>query len=466
MTIMPFAQRTLTYRDIGYQVLSENAELFHWGAELSDLRAHRVNDSLDAYSVRFFQEFKGVLVGASEVVVNIRKDGRVYSIYNNYHYIIPQELDPNEIKVDANQTRTIVERLLRVYENSEVRDPALIIYRYQRVDNHPPKPPGRPTGHRENFLGAVATQLTEDWPANNHPQEGQYFLAWDVTATTVGPRHAWRILLDAMTGHLIQVIDLLQYATGVGRVYDPNPIVTSGNTGLSSTTPIATLNGHTIAVVMDHLNPPDAAGNLRLDGSLVQMSDIELPTFAEPVGALGNFISPVNDRNFLAGMCYYHIDRFQNYIQTDLGLTNVANFSIQTDPQGLNGIDNPHYDPTSKHLAFGEGGVPDAADAYVILHEYGHAIQDNVNPEFGGGSYEGGTSEGFGDFLAAVYYDDKHAKPATTRGATFPWDANTNDDFWDGRRYDVAWLFDGPEFAGASGHGRARLWSATMFELY
>jgi hypothetical protein len=117
-------------------------------------------------------------------------------------------------------------------------------------------------------------------------------------------------------------------------------------------------------------------------------------------------------------------------------------------------------------LAFGEGGIADAADAYVILHEYGHAIQDNVNPGFGNGSYSGGTSEGFGDFLAAVYYDDKHANPAVTRGATFPWDANPTDAFWAGRRYDVTWLFDGPEFAGASGHGRAQLWSAAMFELY
>jgi hypothetical protein len=32
-----------------------------------------------------------------------------------------------------------------------------------------------------------------------------------------------------MTGDIIQVIDRLQYAEGTGRVFDPNPIVTSGN---------------------------------------------------------------------------------------------------------------------------------------------------------------------------------------------------------------------------------------------
>ena len=38
---------------------------------------------------------------------------------------------------------------------------------------------------------------------------------------------------------------------------------------------------------------------------------------------------------------------------------------------------------------------------------------------------------------------------------------------WPGRRYDVNWLFDGPEFAAANGtHTDGQLWCATMFELY
>jgi zinc metalloprotease ZmpB len=463
LSLEPMTKAPFRPRDLACQVLKENAELFHWEAKLSDLRDHRVNDGPDAHSVRFIQEFKGVPVDASEVVVNIHADGRVQSIYNNYHYNLPQELDPKKTKVNAGQAREIVERLLGVYESHEVLEPLLIVYRYQRVENHPPKPAGRPTDHRKNFLAAITTHMSENWPQGNRPEEGQYFLAWDITATTQQPHHAWRVLLDAMTGRLIQVIDLFQYASGAGRAYDPNPIVTSGNTGLSSATAVATLNGQTNAVVMDHLNAPDGSGNLHLDGTYVQMVEIESPTFAEPVSALGDFIFGVDNRNFLAGMTYFHVDRFQNYVQTRLGMTNVANYSISVDPQGFSGADNSHY--FSNQMTFGEGGIPDAADAHVILHEYGHAIQDNVNPGFN--NPVSGVGEGFGDFLAAVYYDDKHANQAATRGIMMSWDANPTDNFWAGRRYDMNWLFDGPDYTGSGdNHITGQLWCAAMFELY
>ena len=106
-----------------------------------------------------------------------------------------------------------------------------MIYQYHGIDNHPPKPPARRTDYRENFLSVVNDSMVKSWSSKRLPEEGQYFIAWDIILVTYQPHHSWRILIDAMTGGIIQVIDLFQYATGSGRVYDPNPIVTSGNTG-------------------------------------------------------------------------------------------------------------------------------------------------------------------------------------------------------------------------------------------
>lgn len=456
------AQAHFKPRDLAYEVLRDSADLFAWKPDLADLRDHAVLESAASRSVRFIQVFKDTPVDASEVVVNMYHDGRVYSIYNNYHYDIPQELEPNSVKVKSARAREIVVGLLNHYERHDVREPRLIVYQYHYVAPHPHKAGTQAAPQRDTFFERVGAASAA---AAELPKEGQYFLVWEVIATTRHPTQSWRILVDAISGRIVNVIDLLSYASGAGRVYDPNPIVTSGNTALSSTTPLATLNGLTTAVVMARLNPPDGGGNLHLDGSFVNMAEIESPTFSEPVSGLGDFIFNANDRNFLAAMVYFHIDRFQNYIQSDLGLGNVANFSIPTDPQGFSGADNSRYDPVGKNLAFGEGGIPDASDAMVVLHEYGHAIQDNVNPGYGSGNYASGTSEGFGDFLAAVYYDDKHVSSAT-RGIMMSWDANTTDHTWPGRRYDVTWLFDGPEFAGADGHTRGQLWCATNFELY
>jgi Fungalysin/Thermolysin Propeptide Motif len=455
------------------QVLQESADLFTWRPDLPDLRDRAVVSNENAHSVRLTQEFKEIPVDASEVVVNMSADGRVNSIYNNYHYDIPADLDPQKITVTARQAAQLAERLLQVYPQSEIREPELIVYQYHPAENHPPRAAAGPSNPRERFLAEVATSMSER-AAGDAPKAGQHYLAWDMIATTQQPKHSWRILVDAMTGRLINVIDLLQYGTGTSQVFDPNPTVTTGDLTFSSATSIAVLDDQRFPVTVDHLDPP-IGGNMHLDGTHVRMEEIEAPSFPEPVSLGGDFSFSYSDRNFLAAMVYFHIDRFQEYIQTDLGMTNVANFAIPVDPQGVNGDDNSRYDPVEMDLAFGEGGVPDASDAHVILHEYGHAIQDNPPlrlppfnlPRFN--NYPSGISEGFGDFLAAVYYDDKHVNPANTRGKMMCWDASpfgTPSASWPGRRYDVNWLFDGPEFAAANGHNRGQLWCATMFELY
>jgi zinc metalloprotease ZmpB len=467
-TAQSAAKAAFSPKDRAHQTLSDSAHLFAWSADLPDLRDHAVLTGRDEFSVRFTQEYKKVPVDSSEVVVNMYSDGRIHSIYNYYHYDIPKTLDPSKPEIHAEAARQMVERVAGQFPNHQISEPILIVYQYRHVENHP-KHLNTRTAHQA--FREVSEVLSID-QAVSDIKEGTYFLAWDIRLDVRNPDQYWRILIDAITGRMIQVIDLLQYATGTGQVFDPNPIVTSGNTALSSASPIATIDGQRVGVTIDRLNPPNG-GNLQLQGSYVTMEDFDSPNVAEPLSPGGNFSFSYADAKFLSTMAYFHIDRFQNYIQTVLGMNNVANFSIHVDAQAESGVDNSHYHPGAKNITYGGGiepppgsnPIPDAGDAMVILHEYGHAIQDNVNPGFD--NPPAGTGEGFGDFLAAIYYDDKHAVPANTRGIMMSWDANPTDASWPGRRYDVNWLFGDANYnMHNEAHYHGQFWCATMFELY
>ncbi|HSC49852.1 MAG TPA: hypothetical protein VLD16_06265, partial [Gaiellaceae bacterium] len=106
-------------------------------------------------------------------------------------------------------------------------------------------------------------------------------------------------------------------------------------------------------------------------------------------------------------MAYYWITEAQKYVQS-LGFgTRLP--AINDEPQNVRinqlGVDNSFETTHPKdELRFGKGGVDDAEDGEVILHEYGHALHAaqnfNFDPE-----ENGAISEGFGDYWAVTVSD-------------------------------------------------------------
>ncbi len=453
----PFAPR-----EVARQLLRQSAEVFRWPSTLPDLRDAALVERPHGWSVRLTQEFKGLLVDVSEIIVNVTADGRALSGYNQYHYDIPDTLDPAQARIGPAQAREQVARLATPYRHRDIGRPVLIVHRYEPVEKKPPKPSRRPAGARARFLRRVRDALARG--RGRRPRPGEHVLAWDVRLSTEQPRGRWRVLIDATTGRLIEVRDLVAYARGKGSVFDPNPIVSSGDLTLSSTAPAAALNAHRVRVELERLDPAPADGRLRLDGAWVHMEDFVKPKLVEPTSPTGHFVFSAKSRSFLDVMAYFHIDRFQQYVQTELGLPDMGSSSVRADPQGENGADGSTGGANG--LSFGEGGVDDASDAMIVLHEYGHFLQDAAKSGSANGNFSSGVSEGFCDFLAAVYYDDKHANPAATRGHMFSWDGNANDAFWAGRRYDSPLALSGPAFELLGGYQKGEVWCSTMFELY
>ena len=99
------------------------------------------------------------------------------------------------------------------------------------------------------------------------------------------------------------------------------------------------------------------------------------------------FVYTRDQDQFEQTMGYYWVTQAQRYIQS-LGFGSTLP-AVNKRQQLLRinqfGGDNSFYrEGTGKlTITFGKGGVDDAEDAEVIVHEYGHSVQDNQVPGFG-----------------------------------------------------------------------------------
>ncbi|MFC1745319.1 M36 family metallopeptidase [Candidatus Riflebacteria bacterium] len=199
---------------------------------------------------------------------------------------------------------------------------------------------------------------------------------------------------------------------GKGKVFNPNPVVSLRNYELKDQDDT---NYQALVKAYKNVTLENLDGSGFLKGLYVDLTLRKNSAYSDS----GNFIYTRNQPEFEDVMVYYHIDRAQRYIQS-LGFININNRSQRVNSRATL-EDNSWYSPTAKNLCFGCGGVDDAEDADIILHEYGHAIQDSIIPGFGRSHEAASIGEGFSDFFAACLNDrEEHGLPAENIG---DWDA-------------------------------------------
>ncbi len=240
---------------------------------------------------------------------------------------------------------------------------------------------------------------------------------WRVVVADM-PNAVLEVLVDARTGAVIRTRSLLRdafAATGSANLFDPNPIVMNGGSaGLPSSGDADSGAFNYSAKTLPRLD--DTNTPTCLNGQWVDARDD-----AAQVCAAGHNFNAITRSNssFEALMAYFHIDRTQAYIES-LGFSNVNNRQLLVHANGTVD-DNSFYDSDTKEMTLGTGGTDDGEDADVIVHEYGHSIQDNQVPGFGVGPDSLAMGEGFGDYLAAAM--SKHFTPgAGTDTCLAEWD--------------------------------------------
>ena len=164
-------------------------------------------------------------------------------------------------------------------------------------------------------------------------------------------------------------------------------------------------------------------------------------------------------------MAYYWATEAQKYIQSlGFGSTRRAvNKESQDIRTGQIGIDNSFFWDKHDLLRFGKGGVDDAEDAEVILHEYGHAIQDSEVAGFGVGPEAGGIGEGFGDYWAVTV--SNVIAPTPDAPCVADWDSvsYTSTTPHCLRRVDTNAHY--PEDLGDEVHANGLIWSRALWDI-
>lgn len=137
---------------------------------------------------------------------------------------------------------------------------------------------------------------------------------------------------------------------------------------------------------------------------------------------------------------FFHLNTQLNHVRK-LGFTNLPGFRIQVDAHALNEGDVSRFSagdnpPT---LQFGDGGIPDAEDADVVIHEFGHALSFGASPNTAVGLERRAMEEGLGDYFASSY---SWNISAFNWQKVFDWDGNNGG--WQGRTVDYKGSYDDP----------------------
>ena len=287
----------------------------------------------------------------------------------------------------------------------------------------------------ETALAAInvtsAAQLVTEFPSERTlgiwPTADGGRLAWKIVVSARAPVGLWEVIVDAATGEAIEPpLNRMCTVDGAGKVFMPNPIVSSGVNNLTDASVIAESEYFSTTLTMNT--------GTSLIGPHCQVH----PSHPNPATRTTPFdYSDLRRTNvqFDQEQVFWAIAMGEQVYQS-LGYTvangaPLMNFSIKYYAHGSptwGNQDNSSFSGNNVDgtgtgiLEFGTGGVDDALDSEIVWHEWGHATFWNARPGINQNVTKEGLGEGFGDYLAGSL--SKRTVGAPSYGVTVgEWDA-------------------------------------------
>ena len=294
------------------------------GIDPTDLRLMDSKKSLGAIHYRYKQFYRDIPVFASQVLVNVASDGKVSSVISDYKHNI-------DVPVQASISA------------STATDLAM------------------------NGAGVESLRGTPESKLVVYSSDGGSFLCWRILLPAQIPLGDWQVFVDAQTGSIVDIRNIMVFVDGSGYVFNPNPVVSERRLDLpdSNDQNYEALTNARFDVTLQDLNPPQG-GYYYLSGPYVNTSPTS--SRAHEADPDSFYYNRQNDW-FEEVMVYYHLSSCHSFYES-LGFDNITNFSINVDVNGTT-QDNSWYSPGNREITYGSGGVDDAEDADVIVHEYG-----------------------------------------------------------------------------------------------
>lgn len=424
-----------------------------WSTSLKDLRLSSETRRSRSRHQTWEQVFNGIPVAGRTVRINMDAEGRVTMAASAFQ---PVNADPQDFDVRPRLTA------------DEAAQAALQFL----ADGH----------------GAHATpRLVVHAPESP-------VLAWEVVVWPEEEPAEFRAFVDARTGALLAWIDTAvskhgavsghpdvpQVRTdGSGYVFDPDPLFASGSAYAppyldNNDATNAALDAVRKVVTLPDLSQ-DAQGKWVLQGPYVRIvghntagTEVYVPPAMD---SPDDFFFDRADDRFEAVNAYYHIDKSQRHVQS-LGFTDLQQNGVDVNPQGLT-RDDSFYFPDRNMIVFGTGGVDDAEDPSVLIHEYGHALLNAAAPGLLNFLEGRALHEGFSDYWQASYY--RHLVETGQTGRSdwrwvFLWDSGEGG-IWTGRYLDHMGIYprDVCVTSGSGScsiHDDGRLWATTLMEVW
>ena len=400
------------------QCLSDYCDLFAMTDSTVELRLKGIQTSLTGKHIRFHQYYKGLEVYGASISVHSNRSGQIRVIHSNY---FPQIDISTSASLSAEQAIGIA---LAEFGGFDLRKPSvaeLVVF------------PVEEAGQRADYTDA-------------------YRLAYRAIVHLRRPLVSWEYIIDAHTGEPLHRQDLLRFADGRGRVFNPSPIVALKDDTLMDQDDSADAipeAAYTDVILLE------LDGSGFLDGRYV--STRLTPDRANEPSLEFNYLR--DDPRFEEVMVYYHVDTVARYLK-GIGFDFVDDWQIPTNVHVSEGPD-AFYDHTDMSINFGDGGVDLAEDAEVIIHEYGHAILDRQAPGIFGG--EGSAiHEGFSDFIAASFFTAVSDGYGDT--TVFDWVGSHDPEYGGTRPVNGSKHY--PEDIVGQPHADGEMWSASLWELF